>query len=52
MHSFFIGGQSDQGYGSKDELIKDDGDSIHTTDLLAEKELVTKDEDLIVGKLY
>ncbi|XP_020646037.3 DENN domain-containing protein 4C isoform X2 [Pogona vitticeps] len=42
------GGQSDQGYGSKDELIKDDGDSSHTTDLLTEKKFVTKDEDLIV----
>ncbi|XP_060093212.1 DENN domain-containing protein 4C isoform X1 [Heteronotia binoei] len=41
------GGQSDQGYGSKDELIKDDGDSVHTSDMLAEKELVAKDEDLI-----
>ncbi|XP_062985295.1 DENN domain-containing protein 4C isoform X2 [Elgaria multicarinata webbii] len=41
------GGQSDQGYGSKDELIKDDGDSLHTTDMLVEKELVTKDEGII-----
>ncbi|XP_042309332.1 DENN domain-containing protein 4C isoform X2 [Sceloporus undulatus] len=41
------GGQSDQGYGSKDELIKDDGDSVHSTDLLVKKELATKDEDLI-----
>ncbi|XP_053154407.1 DENN domain-containing protein 4C isoform X2 [Hemicordylus capensis] len=41
------GGQSDQGYGSKDELIKDDGDSLHTSDMLVEKELVTKSEDLI-----
>lgn len=48
---FSIGGQSDQGYGSKDELIKDDGDSVHTSDMLVEKELV-KDEDLIGGILY
>ncbi|XP_060618414.2 DENN domain-containing protein 4C isoform X1 [Anolis sagrei] len=41
------GGQSDQGYGSKDELIKEDGDSVHSTDLLVKKELVTKDGDLI-----
>uniref|UniRef100_A0A8C7E0F4 DENN domain containing 4C n=2 Tax=Elapinae TaxID=42168 RepID=A0A8C7E0F4_NAJNA len=32
------GGQSDQGYGSKDELIKDDGDHLHSTDVLIEKD--------------
>uniref|UniRef100_A0A672V9A1 DENN domain containing 4C n=1 Tax=Strigops habroptila TaxID=2489341 RepID=A0A672V9A1_STRHB len=26
------GGQSDQGYGSKDELLRDDGDSLHATE--------------------
>ncbi|KAL8203101.1 UNVERIFIED_CONTAM: DENN domain-containing protein 4C [Gekko kuhli] len=41
------GGQSDQGYGSKDELIKDDGDSVHTSDMLVEKEFVAKEDDLI-----
>ncbi|XP_044283875.1 DENN domain-containing protein 4C isoform X1 [Varanus komodoensis] len=41
------GGQSDQGYGSKDELIKEDGDTLHTTDMLIEKERVSKDEGLI-----
>lgn len=46
------GGQSDQGYGSKDELIKEDGDSVHASDMLVEKELITKDENLIGGMLY
>ncbi|ETE61177.1 DENN domain-containing protein 4C, partial [Ophiophagus hannah] len=41
------GGQSDQGYGSKDELIKDDGDHLHSTDVLIEKDLAAKVEDLI-----
>ncbi|KAM6468267.1 DENN domain-containing protein 4C isoform 2-T3 [Liasis olivaceus] len=41
------GGQSDQGYGSKDELIKDDGDHLHSTDVLIKKDLAAKDEDLI-----
>ncbi|XP_070598614.1 DENN domain-containing protein 4C isoform X3 [Erythrolamprus reginae] len=41
------GGQSDQGYGSKDELIKDDGDHLHSTDALKEKDLAAKVEDLI-----
>uniref|UniRef100_A0A8D0BHK5 DENN domain containing 4C n=1 Tax=Salvator merianae TaxID=96440 RepID=A0A8D0BHK5_SALMN len=41
------GGQSDQGYGSKDELVKDDGDSLYTSDTLAEKELVTNTGDLL-----
>ncbi|XP_039175349.1 DENN domain-containing protein 4C isoform X1 [Crotalus tigris] len=40
------GGQSDQGYGSKDELIKDDGDHLRSTDVLTEKDLAAK-EDLI-----
>ncbi|KAJ6669518.1 hypothetical protein lerEdw1_000066 [Lerista edwardsae] len=41
------GGQSDQGYGSKDELIKDDAEGLHMSDTLVEKEFVTKDEGLI-----
>ncbi|XP_063151098.1 DENN domain-containing protein 4C isoform X2 [Candoia aspera] len=41
------GGQSDQGYGSKDELIKDDGDHLHSTDVLIEKDRAAKVEDLI-----
>ncbi|XP_066469362.1 DENN domain-containing protein 4C [Tiliqua scincoides] len=41
------GGQSDQGYGSKDELLKDDGEGLHVSDTLVEKEFVTKDEGLI-----
>ncbi|XP_053227777.1 DENN domain-containing protein 4C isoform X1 [Podarcis raffonei] len=41
------GAQSDQGYGSKDELVKDDADSLHTTDTLVEKALVAKGDDLI-----
>uniref|UniRef100_A0A2K6KQT0 DENN domain containing 4C n=1 Tax=Rhinopithecus bieti TaxID=61621 RepID=A0A2K6KQT0_RHIBE len=35
------GGQSDQGYGSKDELIKDDAE-IHVPEEQAAKELITK----------
>ncbi|EMP34050.1 DENN domain-containing protein 4C [Chelonia mydas] len=31
------GGQSDQGYGSKDELIRDDGDNLLAAETLAEK---------------
>lgn len=49
---FSIGGQSDQGYGSKDELIKDDGEGLHMSDTLVEKEFVTKDEGLIGGMVY
>uniref|UniRef100_A0A2K5QLM5 DENN domain containing 4C n=1 Tax=Cebus imitator TaxID=2715852 RepID=A0A2K5QLM5_CEBIM len=37
------GGQSDQGYGSKDELIKDDAE-IHVPEEQAAKELITKTE--------
>lgn len=35
------GGQSDQGYGSKDELIKDDAE-IHVPEEQAARELITK----------
>lgn len=42
---FSTGGQSDQGYGSKDELVKEDGN------MLAEKELVAKDEDTDTGSI-
>uniref|UniRef100_A0A8C6XMG5 DENN domain containing 4C n=1 Tax=Naja naja TaxID=35670 RepID=A0A8C6XMG5_NAJNA len=45
------GGQSDQGYGSKDELIKDDGDHLHSTDVLIEKDPAAEVEDLIGGAL-
>ncbi|KAK9408128.1 DENN domain-containing protein 4C [Crotalus adamanteus] len=38
------GGQSDQGYGSKDELIKDDGDHLRSTDVLMEKDLAAKED--------
>lgn len=38
---FFTGGQSDQGYGSKDELIKDDAE-IHGTEEQAARELIIK----------
>ncbi|NXH65720.1 DEN4C protein, partial [Hydrobates tethys] len=41
------GGQSDQGYGSKDELLRDDGDSLHATETQVEKDLSSKAEDLI-----
>ncbi|XP_051853398.1 DENN domain-containing protein 4C [Antechinus flavipes] len=36
------GGQSDQGYGSKDELIKDDAESLHVPEAHVEEELLTK----------
>uniref|UniRef100_A0A2K5QLQ5 DENN domain containing 4C n=1 Tax=Cebus imitator TaxID=2715852 RepID=A0A2K5QLQ5_CEBIM len=41
--SSISGGQSDQGYGSKDELIKDDAE-IHVPEEQAAKELITKTE--------
>ncbi|XP_075583267.1 DENN domain-containing protein 4C isoform X6 [Pelecanus crispus] len=41
------GGQSDQGYGSKDELLRDDGDSLHATETQVEKDVSSKAEDLI-----
>ncbi|XP_074851074.1 DENN domain-containing protein 4C [Carettochelys insculpta] len=40
------GGQSDQGYGSKDEILKDDGDSVLATETLVEKDSSCKTEDL------
>uniref|UniRef100_A0A8D0HL03 DENN domain containing 4C n=1 Tax=Sphenodon punctatus TaxID=8508 RepID=A0A8D0HL03_SPHPU len=40
------GGQSDQGYGSKDELIRDDGESLHTTGTLEVKGSVSKSQEL------
>ncbi|NXD14418.1 DEN4C protein, partial [Nothocercus nigrocapillus] len=43
------GGQSDQGYGSKDELVRDDGDGLHATETQVEKD-TSKDEDIIGGK--
>lgn len=43
------GGQSDQGYGSKDELLRDDGDSLHATETQVEKDISSKAEDLIGG---
>uniref|UniRef100_A0A8C6JTP3 Uncharacterized protein n=1 Tax=Melopsittacus undulatus TaxID=13146 RepID=A0A8C6JTP3_MELUD len=36
------GGQSDQGYGSKDELLRDDGDSLHSAETQAEKDTSSK----------
>nr|XP_009940727.1 PREDICTED: DENN domain-containing protein 4C [Opisthocomus hoazin] len=41
------GGQSDQGYGSKDELSRSDGDSLHATKTQVEKVISSKAEDLI-----
>ncbi|XP_059690185.1 DENN domain-containing protein 4C isoform X8 [Gavia stellata] len=41
------GGQSDHGYGSKDELLRDDGDSLHATETQVEKDISSKAEDLI-----
>ncbi|XP_065517219.1 DENN domain-containing protein 4C isoform X4 [Lathamus discolor] len=45
------GGQSDQGYGSKDELLRDDGDSLHATEAQVEKDTSSKAEDLI-GEVF
>ncbi|XP_026722179.1 DENN domain-containing protein 4C isoform X4 [Athene cunicularia] len=45
------GGQSDQGYGSKDELLRNDGDSLHAAETQAEKNISSKAEDLI-GEVY
>ncbi|XP_009469284.1 PREDICTED: DENN domain-containing protein 4C-like, partial [Nipponia nippon] len=41
------GGQSDQGYGSKDELLRDDGNSLHATETQVDKDISSKVEDLI-----
>ncbi|XP_009869504.1 PREDICTED: DENN domain-containing protein 4C [Apaloderma vittatum] len=41
------GGQSDQGYGSKDELLRGDGDSLHATETQVEKAISSKTEDRI-----
>ncbi|XP_054253957.1 DENN domain-containing protein 4C isoform X7 [Indicator indicator] len=41
------GGQSDQGFGSKDELLRDYGDNLHTTETQVEKDISSKAEDLI-----
>ncbi|KAM6035720.1 DENN domain-containing protein 4C isoform 3-T3 [Theristicus caerulescens] len=41
------GGQSDQGYGSKDELLRDNGDSLHATETQVDKDISSKAEDLI-----
>uniref|UniRef100_A0A8C6JYC5 Uncharacterized protein n=1 Tax=Melopsittacus undulatus TaxID=13146 RepID=A0A8C6JYC5_MELUD len=48
---FISGGQSDQGYGSKDELLRDDGDSLHSAETQAEKDTSSKAEDLI-GEVF
>lgn len=40
--AFFLpGGQSDQGYGSKDEVLKDDAE-IHVPEEQEARELITK----------
>ncbi|KAM6304162.1 DENN domain-containing protein 4C isoform 1-T1 [Podargus strigoides] len=44
-------GQSDQVYGSKDELLRDDGDSLHATETKVEKDISSTAEDLI-GEVY
>ncbi|KAM7077633.1 DENN domain-containing protein 4C isoform 5-T7 [Ciconia maguari] len=41
------GGQSDQGYRSKDELLRDDGYSLHATETQIEKDISSKAEDPI-----
>ncbi|OXB63773.1 hypothetical protein ASZ78_013276 [Callipepla squamata] len=41
------GGQSDQGYGSKDELSRDNGDILYATESQVEKDVSSKAEELI-----
>ncbi|NWU32060.1 DEN4C protein, partial [Dyaphorophyia castanea] len=41
------GGQSDQGYGSKDELLRDGEDSLPATEAQVEKDVSSNAEDLI-----
>uniref|UniRef100_A0A8C3TIR3 DENN domain containing 4C n=1 Tax=Chelydra serpentina TaxID=8475 RepID=A0A8C3TIR3_CHESE len=50
--SVISGGQSDQGYGSKDELIRDDGDNLLAAERLAEKDSSCKMEDLTGGQVF
>lgn len=45
---FSVGGQSDQGYGSKDELIKDDAE-VHVPEEQIARELITKTKVQIEG---
>ncbi|NXU81100.1 DEN4C protein, partial [Oreotrochilus melanogaster] len=40
------GGQSDQGYGSKDELLRDDGDSLFATGTRVGKDISSTAEDI------
>ncbi|NXP80471.1 DEN4C protein, partial [Ramphastos sulfuratus] len=42
---------SDQGCGLKDEFLRDCGDNLHTTETQVEKDISSKDEDLI-GEVY
>ncbi|NXK90986.1 DEN4C protein, partial [Formicarius rufipectus] len=41
------GGQSDQGYGSKDELLRDDGDSLPAAETQQDKDVSSKAGDLL-----
>ncbi|XP_027490253.1 DENN domain-containing protein 4C isoform X1 [Corapipo altera] len=41
------GGQSDQGYGSKDELLRDDGDNLPATETQLNKDISSRAGDLI-----
>lgn len=43
------GGQSDQGYGSKDELLRDGENSLPATETQVEKDISSNAEDLIGG---
>ncbi|KAF4025339.1 hypothetical protein G4228_017299 [Cervus hanglu yarkandensis] len=45
------GGQSDQGYGSKDELLKDDAE-IHVPEEQMSGDLITKTEEMITSKYF
>ncbi|XP_052557545.1 DENN domain-containing protein 4C isoform X3 [Tympanuchus pallidicinctus] len=41
------GCQSDQGYGSKDELLRDNGDNLHASEAQVQEDISSKAEELI-----
>ncbi|XP_048787627.1 DENN domain-containing protein 4C isoform X1 [Lagopus muta] len=41
------GCQSDQGYGSKDELLRDNGDNLHASETQVQEDISSKAEELI-----
>ncbi|XP_052557546.1 DENN domain-containing protein 4C isoform X4 [Tympanuchus pallidicinctus] len=45
--SVISGCQSDQGYGSKDELLRDNGDNLHASEAQVQEDISSKAEELI-----